>query len=189
MDHDERLETLLEPEMHLQSLLRSEGHRFYVEASSIIKHTSNSCIGVSYYVVLGRGMLFGVDRSRRWSLPRRLGYVIASPLFPFIHAYKLRRYFGRFVRSYGIWPLVPHYVPQLVTVVIGECIGYLFGERPGIRQWYAQHEYDITLRVNSSELRRMDRMVQQLAAEFEAPRPSSDCAQHVAFGGAHPVAN
>ena len=117
--------------------------------------------------MFGRGRQFGSDRSRSWSWPRKLGYVLASPLFPFICLYKLRVNLARFRREHRVAPLVPHLCLMMATVVVGECTGYLFG--PGqTNVWMARHEYDLALRLNRREIREMNDLVRQRAASMAA---------------------
>ena len=67
-------------------------------------------------------------RCAEWSHAKRLSYVLAAPLIPFV---RLRRLLALLVRSSSLRQLLPRIMPVLVGAVaidgIGELVGYATG--------------------------------------------------------------
>lgn len=118
----------LEAESILHWDLMKQGYRLYCEANARTKHFNFSRILPSIPLRFHAGRLFGASRSRRWSIPRRLVYVIGSPLIPFL---RLRRIAGELKK-----PGRPRHLllrlslPMLFLLICdgaGEACGYAFG--------------------------------------------------------------
>jgi hypothetical protein len=76
------------------------------------------------------GRSYAATRSAVLSNPKRVVYAALSPLLPgilmlrmSITAWKRRRYFGKFLRSYHLISIL------LISWSLGECVGYLRGVR------------------------------------------------------------
>ncbi len=160
MQYSSELESLLEPEEHLQNRLRGAGHRFYIEPRARILHVSDSSARNAHKAMFLRGRGFAAERSQDWSLVRRLLYVFASPLFPLARLVYLRANYRRFSRRHPVVPLIPAIFALLVTIAVGECAGYLFGEGDP-ENWLARHEFDLGLRANRNEMREIERLLRQ----------------------------
>lgn len=158
MQYDGELESLLEPEDHLQERLHEAGHRFYVEPGARILHVSDSAAKNAFKAMFLRGRGFAAGRSQDWGWPRRLFYVFASPLFPLARLIYLRKNYRRFSRRHSVVPIIPGILALLVMAAAGECAGYMFGEGD-LDNWMARHEYDLELRVNPDEMREMQRLL------------------------------
>lgn len=164
MQFDDELEDVLEPEEHLQDRLREQGHRFYIDPRARTRHVSDSKLSAAMLSMFGRGRLFGASRSKNWSLPRRLGYVLASPLFPFIQLYLIRDNFARFHNRYPAYRLLPTALFLTGMIALGECAGYLAGAGDSL-SWMARHELEIELRANKKEIRQMKALLAQRLAQ------------------------
>lgn len=164
MQFDDELETILEPEDHLQDRLRAQGHRFYLDPRARIRHVSDSTLSSAFSAMFGRGRLFAASRSRDWNFARKLTYVLASPVFPFIRLYLLRDNIARFRTQYPIYPIMPMTLLLMGVIALGECAGYLAGEGNSFT-WMARHELEIELRANKEEVEQMKTMLAQRVAD------------------------
>jgi hypothetical protein len=80
----ERLASALSLSDEMPMALRAAGHRAYFEPSARLDHVN---VARPWHWVEERylaGVLIGGHRSRRWSLPRRALYILASPLIPLV---------------------------------------------------------------------------------------------------------
>ncbi len=164
MQFDDDLENVLEPEDHLQDRLRVQGHRFYLDPRARTRHISDSKFSAAGSAMFGRGRLFAASRSKNWSFARKLVYVLASPLFPFIQLYLIRENFARFHNRYPAYRLLPMALLLTGIIALGECAGYLAGAGDSIT-WMARHELEIELRANKKEIKQFKSLLAQRVAE------------------------
>jgi hypothetical protein len=118
---------LLETEAVLQADLRGQGHRFYLEPAAKSRHVNISKLS-SYLLAewLG-GRVFGAARMRqqRWSIGRRLLYIIGSPLIPLVRLRRLLRQIRRIGRQQELLPaILPVMMLALIAHTLGEMAGY-----------------------------------------------------------------
>jgi hypothetical protein len=164
MQFDDDLEKILDPEYHLQDRLRAQGHRFYLDPRARTRHISDSKFSSACSAMFGRGRIFAASRSENWSLAKRLAYVLASPLFPFILLYLIRDNFARFHSRYPAYRLLPAALLFAGIVALGECAGYLAGAGDSIT-WMARHELEIELRANKKEIEQLKSLLAQRVAQ------------------------
>jgi hypothetical protein len=113
--------------------------------------------------MFGRGRLFGASRSRDWGVARKLVYVLASPLFPFIRLYQLRENIARFNTQYPAYKLMPMTIFLLYVIAAGEVAGYVAGVG-GSHDWMARHELEIELRANPRDIAHLKNLLQERLA-------------------------
>lgn len=147
--HDE-LFTLLEPENLLQERLRAQGHRFFIEARARTRHVGNSTVRTAILAALALGRLFALVRRKNWSMPRRLLYAAAWPLFPIIRLVKLAPRIRSYNKHFAVAPLLPGIFFLLIATSLGECLGYLGGMGRS-EHFLLRHELDLAYRVNERE--------------------------------------
>jgi hypothetical protein len=142
LEYGDALATLMEAETILMWDLRSKGRRLLLEPSAQTSHTNfglwRSWLAVMYFN--GRG--FADTRASQWSLARRLAFVAASPLIPFV---RLARTIGHARRIGRGVPFLMRVVPTLCAGLaldaLGQMAGYAFGagaahERMADYEWH-----------------------------------------------------
>jgi hypothetical protein len=142
LEYGDALATLMEAETVVMWDLRAKGHRLLLEPAARTLHTNfgrwRSWLAVMYF----NGRAFADTRASQWSLARRLAFVAASPLIPFV---RLARTVGHARRVGRGTPFLARVVPTLcaglVLDAIGQMAGYAFGpgaahERMAAYEWH-----------------------------------------------------
>ena len=125
----------------LTLLLRSANHRMYFEPGARIDHLNcarwGPWLGERY---LG-GRLLGGRRAARWSWPRRLVYLLGSPLIPALLVMRLRPVLAA-ARRAGLLPpgtLAALFAGGIVSAA-GEMVSYLLGPSPDAEPRMTEYE-------------------------------------------------
>jgi GT2 family glycosyltransferase len=92
--YGDELEDLLRAEIVLHSRLRRDGHRLLLEPAAKFSHINESSLGSATRGRFLFNRCYGPMRARAfgWSLPRRLFYAAALPIFPFYTLSRLLQY-------------------------------------------------------------------------------------------------
>ncbi len=145
---DARLELALEHGDEMGELLRARGTRFVFQPRARLPHAN---VSIAKWWIEQRylcGMLVGGARKNRWGIGRRLLYVAASPLIPFLTMYRLRSALGA-LRANGELraAIVPALFLGAVVRTAGEVVGYIRGAREGAQErmdHYELHKLEFT---------------------------------------------
>ena len=122
----EQLQMFLETEGFLHQALRDRGYQLYFEPAAKSNHVNVSTLRALIRCEFVGGRLFGAARMRheKWSMARRLLYILGSPLIPVL---RLRRTLPE-VRRAGQWDkLFPQILPGIVTALVAHCLGEISG--------------------------------------------------------------
>ncbi|MEO8578239.1 MAG: glycosyltransferase [Gemmatimonadales bacterium] len=123
-----RLEELFEVELLIQRDLREKGHRMLFEPKARTNHLNFSRLSSALYLRFHAGRSFAGHRTMGWSLAKRTGYIVGSPMIPIVR-------FARIVQTVRAsaphsW-LFPRALPMLALMLlldgIGEIVGYVTG--------------------------------------------------------------
>jgi hypothetical protein len=128
---DDRLERAMEHGDELALWFRARGGRAYFEPAARIEH-ANVSKGSSWIEQRFLcGLLVANARKQRWSVGKRLLYVVASPLIPAVIMYRLRKPLKNLM-SNGTLPLAALGAMLVGTIVrtAGEVVGYTVGASP-----------------------------------------------------------
>jgi GT2 family glycosyltransferase len=130
--YGEELERLLACDLVLHGRLRRDGHRLAMEPDAEFEHLNEVSLGV-----LARGLFlwyrcYGPLRAAEegWSLARRLGYVLATPLVPlyFLRTFRRRlRHQGGDVLRRLFWADLPAVLGVQLAGACGQALGLLSG--------------------------------------------------------------
>ena len=136
LEYGPELGQLLEMELILHADLRAKGHQLYLEPAARTHHMNISRIG--YYVLdsFYGGRVYGSRRalSQHWSALRRLLYVGASPLIPFVRLWRILKAIRRSGRQRQLVPQVlPVLLLGLTAQTAGEVMGYASGDGAAVR--------------------------------------------------------
>lgn len=129
--YGDELEELLRAEIVLHTRLRRDGHRLLLEPAAKFSHINESSLGSAFRGRFLFNRCYGPMRARAfgWSLPRRLFYAAAMPVFPFYTLSRLLHYAVRRRRDRLAWVIAG--APLLLAVQIasaaGHSLGLLFG--------------------------------------------------------------
>jgi glycosyl transferase family 2 len=128
LEYGDALDTLMEAETVLMWDLRAKGHRLLLEPAAYTAHTNFGLWSSWLPVMFLNGRAFADTRSSSWTPARRLAFVAASPLIPFV---RLARSIGHARRlGRGGWFLarvIPTLGVGLVLDGIGQMTGYALG--------------------------------------------------------------
>lgn len=128
MEFGDRLEQALGFGDELYIGMRARGQRAWFEPTAGIQHVNldrmRHWVSERYLA----GVLIGGHRSRDWTWQRRLMYVCASPLIPFVVLARVQRGVREVSRRERL-PIgtIPALVGGTILKVAGEVRGYLFG--------------------------------------------------------------
>jgi hypothetical protein len=111
----------------MQWTMRAKGYQFYLEPKARSCHLNYELVGASLALRFHGGRLFAANRSRGWSVPRRVLYTLASPLIPLVRLARTLRFARRIAPNQPFGRLLPLLVLLLVVDGLGELIGYGFG--------------------------------------------------------------
>ena len=122
----EQLQNFLETEGLLHQALQDRGYQLYLEPAAKSNHVNVSTMLSLIRCEFVGGRLYGAARVRhnKWSMARRLLYILGSPLIPVL---RLRRTL-REVRRAGQWDkLLPQILPGIITALVAHCLGEISG--------------------------------------------------------------
>jgi hypothetical protein len=132
LEYRERLAQLMDNECALHQDLRARGHVLYLE--SVVSQHVNISRWRAYCLLdfMGqRGFAAARADSGRWSKARCWFYAAASPLIPFVRSYRIGRDLKRTGRLRALAPQIFFIIfPALVCGMVGEALGYLWGDSP-----------------------------------------------------------
>jgi hypothetical protein len=140
--YDDKLDELMEAETVVMWNLRSKGQRLLLEPAAFTSHMNfgrwQSWLAVMFF----NGRAFADTRASQWSMPKRLAFVAASPLIPFV---RLARTVGH-ARRVGRGPaflatVIPTIAVGLTVDAIGQMAGYAVGagdahEKMAAYEWH-----------------------------------------------------
>lgn len=128
---DDRLETAMEHGDVLAEWFSARGGRAYFQPNARLDHANVSRVGSWIEQRYLCGLLVANARRKRWSLQKRMLYVVASPLIPAVILYRLRQPVKNLL-SRGGMPLrvLPALLLGTIVKTAGEVVGYTFGARP-----------------------------------------------------------
>jgi Glycosyl transferase family 2 len=134
MEFGDRLEQALSFGDELYVGMHARGHRAWFEPTAGIQHVNIDRIGHWVRERYLSGVLIGGNRSSKWTWSRRLLYVCASPLIPFVVLSRVQRGVREVSRREHL-PVgtIPAIVGGIILKVAGEVRGYLLG---------AKHEHE-----------------------------------------------
>jgi hypothetical protein len=125
---DASLETMLCAGDALTSAFRASGHRYRLEPAARLDHANvshlRSWINERYLT----GLLIASNRKARWSLSRRLLYIVASPLIPAVVLSRMVRPTRMLSRAGSLprWTIAALLAGAFIRTV-GEVVGYAVG--------------------------------------------------------------
>ena len=128
MEFGDRLEQALGFGDELYIGMRARGQRVWFEPTAGIQHVNLDRMGHWVSERYLSGVLIGGNRSSKWRWPRRLMYVCASPLIPFVVLARVQRGVREVSRREHL-PIgtIPALVGGTILKVAGEVRGYLLG--------------------------------------------------------------
>ncbi len=126
----EQLQSFLETEGFLHQALRDRGHQLYFEPAAKSNHVNVSTVLSLIRCEFVEGRLFGAARMRheKWSMARRLLYILGSPLIPVRRLHLTLQEVRRAEQWDKLFPqILPGLLIALVAHCLGEISGYAFG--------------------------------------------------------------
>ena len=141
LDLGPELDRALHQGDYLTVLLRSANHRMFFEPAARIDHLNvarwRPWLQERYF----GGRLLGGRRAERWSWPRRLIYLLGSPLIPPLLVMRLRPVLAA-TRRAGLLPrgtLAVVFAGGIVSAV-GEMVSYILGPSPSAEPLMTEFE-------------------------------------------------
>jgi GT2 family glycosyltransferase len=137
MSYGEKLEDYLQAPALLHADLAARGYRLYLEPAAVVAHSNFSSIALWLPGRFHAGRAFAGARARDWRLRRRVLYVLAIPLIPFVRLARIARETHRDGQPAGFFlRIAPLLWFGLVLDALGELTGYACGA-PGSyeREW------------------------------------------------------
>ncbi|MFN2603721.1 MAG: glycosyltransferase family 2 protein [Gemmatimonadaceae bacterium] len=130
LDFSDRLEQALGFGDELYLGMRARGQRVWFDPTAGIQHVNLDSVRHWMRERYVAGVLVGGNRSSRWTWTRRLMYVCASPLIPFVVLSRVRRGVREVSRREHL-PIgtIPALVAGTILKAAGEVRGYLLGSR------------------------------------------------------------
>jgi glycosyltransferase involved in cell wall biosynthesis len=130
MEFGDRLEQALSFGDELYVGMRARGQRAWFEPTAGIQHVNLDRIRNWVSERYLSGVLIGANRSSKWTWSRRLLYVCASPLIPFVVLARVQRGVREVSRRERL-PIgtIPALVAGALLKVAGEVRGYLLGSK------------------------------------------------------------
>jgi hypothetical protein len=122
----EQLQNYLETEGLLHQALQERGFQLYLEPAAKSSHVNVSTIPSLIQCEFVGGRLFGAARMRhhRWSIGRRLLYILACPLIAIV---RMRRTLREVRRAGQLDDLFPRILPSMLAAVVAHCLGEISG--------------------------------------------------------------
>jgi hypothetical protein len=121
--YGEDLEQMLESETVLHWDLCRKGHRLLLSRHALVHHLNFSQPAAFRRAQFLNGRNFAAVRSAPWNWGRRMTYAAASPLIPWVRAWRLRRGFGG--EQGAPWSCIPTFLLGLYFDAAGQALGYL----------------------------------------------------------------
>jgi hypothetical protein len=150
---DDELGSFLRGATFMNAELRARGHQLLLEPAAKVEHLNVSLTGWMLRERYFSSRNYAALRARRWARPRRLLYVLGSPLIPVV---RLRRTLAEIRRSGHGEELLPRLLPalmlNLVAGGVGELIGYALG--PGSVEFLQEVDLHRTRYLHPEERRR-----------------------------------
>ncbi len=160
-----RLGALLEWEGALQDELRAAGQRLYLEPAARTHHMNVSSFTSTMGLNLRRGRLMGGQRAERerWSALRRLMYIVAFPLFPFVHFRNLLPSIRRMkIAPSMMLRVAPALALSLFAMAAGEAQAFAMGTGNTLAEF---EDYELN---RAQHLSRSDRLAMQMHPSGDA---------------------
>lgn len=127
LEYGDRLAAMLAAESVLHWDLRRKGHRLWLENGARVRHVYMTNPAASAREMFYIARTFSATRARRWSLPRRLAFALASPLVPVV---RLSRIAPRAIElgwTRELPAILAVSAAQLAVSAAGELVGAVFG--------------------------------------------------------------
>ena len=142
MEIGDGLDSALSHGDDLAVALRARGHRAYFEPAAKLDHANISQPVWWFQQRYLCGRMVAASRRARWPRSKRLMYICASPLIPFVVLSRLIRPLKFLARS-GTLPVAtaPLLVLGAIARTMGEVVGYARG--PGTRSQDRMDEYEL----------------------------------------------
>jgi len=130
MDFGDRLELALGFGDDLYIGMRERGQRAWFEPTAGVQHVNLDKMKHWVSERYLSGVIIGGNRSSKWTWSRRLLYIFASPLIPFVVLSRVQRGVREVARSEHL-PIgtIPAIVGGTILKVAGEVRGYLLGSK------------------------------------------------------------
>lgn len=148
------LEDQLGRDGNLVGVLSARGARFYASTGTSVAHVNASRWSSTFLLRYHGGRLSAWKRWRRgWSVPRRLAYVAACPLFPALRYWRIRSE----LRARDAWRLVPPrgkrgLLATLLVDALGQLVGFALGASAHSIDYLAGFEMDRAQHLRRREL-------------------------------------
>lgn len=130
LGYGDALANMLEDEAALCLDQRSKGRRLYLAGDAVSHHVNLSRLRPYMALDFAGQRGFAATRARvgRWSRARRLAYVAAAPIIPFVRLRRIVRHIRRTGRAGELLPrILAPIACALVCGAVGEALGYAFG--------------------------------------------------------------
>ena len=128
LERGHRLESDLVMSSLMQSDLRMQGHRFFLEAGAVMYHWDSSTWrgAVAIFIPIGRAL--AAMRSREWGFAKRLLYGFATPLIAGVRWFRSLVAYLRARKAYSFSKVTP-FAAFLIGIIwsFGEFLGFWFG--------------------------------------------------------------
>ncbi|MBV8051775.1 MAG: glycosyltransferase [Acidobacteriaceae bacterium] len=126
LEYGSKLDDMLEAESVLHWDLRRNGHHLLLESAARTSHMNFSCFLPWAFTQLQAGIVFAAFRAHNenWPLSRRLFFILAAPLIPFI---RLRRIMALTENLKDCRNLLPILIFGLGLDGFGQMLGYAIG--------------------------------------------------------------
>jgi len=126
LEYGDALGELMGVEGMLHADLARRGHRFYHEVRAQIYHINISRSSSTFAHRFRAARLFAASRSRDWSPLRRLVYIFAAPLIPFVRLWRTLPQLRKVDEPSGIMLRIPPVLLGCLFVdALGETVGYV----------------------------------------------------------------
>jgi hypothetical protein len=124
---DSKLEVLMEAESVLHRHLTAQGYRLLLESKTCTAHNNftswSAWILLRYHI----GRQFAAAWASEWSWPRRLLFLAASPLIPWVRLWRIQRRIRRGQRCITLAGLLPVLFLGLLLEWLGQARGFVAG--------------------------------------------------------------
>jgi hypothetical protein len=134
------LPRLLVAETVLQERLVTGGGRLFLEPRARISHLNFGRLGVFLAVQFHSGRQFAASRVCEWSLAKRLGYAVGSPLIPLVRLFRTVRFGVRLPNRPARVAIASTLTVGLLVDAIGQFLGYIAGSGSS-PQFLTEFEY------------------------------------------------
>lgn len=130
LEYGAGLEAMMEAETVLHWDLKSKGYEIHLDENAMIQHWNFSRLSSWLSAMFYNGRVFAGSRMRveRWTVLRRILYILGSPLIPAVRFTRLYPKLSKTGKSYGgRFLLALMLVPGLLLDGLGQMLGYAFG--------------------------------------------------------------